>query len=59
MTGMKVLLTMVCVTSLNGALLYPLLMLGADRQVCVAIEAAMLSFGGVSLYLLYRFRKRL
>jgi hypothetical protein len=55
----KTLLTIGCVTGLNGALLYPLLMWGSGRPLQALIEAALLVVGGGCLYLLYRFRRSL
>jgi len=54
---MKTLLTMICVTGLNGALLYPLMAVGAGRPFSLVIEAALLVTGSGCLYLLYRFRR--
>lgn len=56
---MKTLLTVLCVTGLNGALLYPLLMVGAGRTLNLVIEAALLVTGSGGLFLLYRFRRGL
>lgn len=54
---MKALLTMACVTGLNGALLYPLFIWGSGQSLNGMIEAALLVVGLGGLYLLYRFRR--
>ena len=56
---MKTLLTIGCVTGLNGAFLYPLLMWGSGRPLQTSVEAVLLAVGGGCLYLLYRFRRSL
>lgn len=50
---------MSCVSGLNGALLYPLLMWGGGQPLNGVIETGLLAVGSGSLYLLYRFRKAL
>lgn len=50
---------MVCVTALNGAFLYPLLIWGSDQPLNASIEAGLVIVGSGSLYLLYRFRRSL
>lgn len=54
---MKLLLTLVCVTCLIGAVLYPLLVLGAGRRLDWLVETALLTAGGGALYLLVRYRR--
>lgn len=56
---MKLLLTAICVTGLNGAMLYPLMVLGAGRPLNLLVELVLFGVGSGSLYLLYRFRKSL
>lgn len=54
---MKLVLTLACVTCLIGSMLYPMVMLGADRRFDWLIETALLSAGGGALYLLVRYRR--
>jgi hypothetical protein len=56
---MKTLLVIGCVSGLNGAFLYPLLMWGSGRPLQGLIEAGLLAVGVGCLYLLYRFRRSL
>jgi hypothetical protein len=56
---MKALLVIGCVSGLNGAFLYPLLMWGSGRPLQGLIEAGLLAVGVGCLYLLYRFRRSL
>lgn len=56
---MKFLLTTICVTGLNGAFLYPLMMWGVGRPVNGLVEAGLIAVGSLCLYLLYRFRRSL
>jgi len=53
----KQLLTVVCVTCLIGAALYPLLLLGVGRRLDWLVETALLTVGGGALYLLVRYRR--
>jgi hypothetical protein len=52
----KQLLTLVCVSCLIGAALYPLL-LGVGRRLDWLVETALLTAGGGTLYLLVRYRR--
>lgn len=54
---MKQLLTLVCVTCLIGAALYPLLVLGVGRRLDWLVEMVLLTAGGGALYLLVRYRR--
>lgn len=54
---MKQLLTLVCVTCLVVAALYPLLQLGVGRRLDWLVETALLTAGGGALYLLVRYRR--
>ncbi len=56
---MKTALTLLSVSCLIGAMLYPLLFLGAGRGLNWLIEVGLLLSGLGGLYLLIRFRKSL
>jgi len=55
----KPLLTLLAVSLLSGAFLYPLFSLGVGKELSWWLVAAMAAGGGVSLYLLVRFRRHL
>lgn len=56
---MKQLLTLVCVSCLNSAALYPLLMSGSTRGVSPLIESALVFGGCGALFLLVKYRRSL
>lgn len=56
---MKSTLTLLTVSCLIGAMLYPLLFMGAGHELNWLIEAGLLLFGLSGLYLLIKFRKSL
>lgn len=56
---MKTILTLLAVTLLNGAFLYPLFMGGVGRPVYWWLVALMAVIGVGCMYLLVRFRRQL
>lgn len=56
---MKQLLTLLCVSCLNSAALYPLMMSGSTQEMNLLIELALVSGGVGALFLLVKYRRSL